>query len=321
MEVQDAYHTQIKHYPELIEFLLKQDITVQYLVHKDLLHSKTSILDDLHKRLHLEGYGARIISKRDDSTFLWGNGLYSPKYTSTHYTLFLLMHLNIDPSISIYQESVLCLKELWPKYGLVRPRHYQDLCVSAMVLNMFAYAHVEELACYEIIDYILSHQFLDGGFNCSWQNKPKPQHSSLHTTLSVLEALDQYERQGIKYRLDEIKTALKLAQEFILSKQLFISTKTNQAIHPSFIVCSFPYHWRYDILRALDYFVSVNHPYDPRMKRAIELLCSRMDESGYMPVEANRIGLRHFTLEKARSHSGFNTHRMMRVLRQYANSI
>ncbi|MEI7667871.1 MAG: hypothetical protein WCI62_02605, partial [Erysipelotrichaceae bacterium] len=142
MEAHEAYLTQVNHYPKIIEFLLKQDISVQYQVHRDLLHSKQSILDDLHKRLHLEGYGAKLISKRDDSSYLWGNGIYSPKYISTHYTLFLLMHLNIDPSISVYQESVLRLKSLWPSFGLVRLRHYQDLCVSAMVLNMFVYAKV-----------------------------------------------------------------------------------------------------------------------------------------------------------------------------------
>ncbi len=77
----------------------------------------------------------------------------------------------------------------------------------------------------------------DGGWNCSWERKPKPKQSSLHTTLSVLEAFHAYIENGYTYKIDEIHLVIPKGVSYILSKRLFIRLEQTKSIIK--IYCSF----------------------------------------------------------------------------------
>ncbi len=106
-----------------------------------------------------------------------------------------------------------------------------------MFLNYASYftAHEEKLK--SVIDMLLKELMLDGGFNCR-SNRSKAIHSSLHSTLSVLEGLTEYERNGYTYRLKEVKKAINSSKEFILIHQLFISDRTGKVIDKNFLKLS-----------------------------------------------------------------------------------
>ena len=115
-----------------------------------------------------------------------------------------------------------------------------------------------------IVDCILAQIMPDGGFNCM-SNRFQTVHSSLHTTMSVLEGITEYEIQGYTYKLAELIQAKKSSIEFILMHQLFRSDRTGEIINKDFLKLTYPCRWRYDILRALDYFQHSKLNWDDRM--------------------------------------------------------
>lgn len=61
-----------------------------------------------------------------------------------------------------------------------------DVCVNGMALQLLTYFQQNEEDLKSVVDFILSEKVGDGGFNCQ-SNRQGCHHSSLHTTLSVLE--------------------------------------------------------------------------------------------------------------------------------------
>jgi hypothetical protein len=129
-----------------------------------------------------------------------------------------------------------------------------------------------------------------------------------------LEGITEYEQNGYQYRLDELKRAQQLSVEFVLMHQLFLSDKTGEIIHKDFLKLSFPCRWRYDILRALDYFQYSKTKWDPRMDPAIEVLLKKRNKNLTWNVNAHHPGQIHFEMEKAGKPSQWNTLRALRVL-------
>ncbi len=292
----------------VIDWLMKQNPVIKRLTAIHLLNQDIPYTN--------EGYINDYLDLFDHEKKLWGQGVYSPKWISTHYTMLELMTMEINPQNAIYQEGLkTLLKYLWPAHGMYNKRVHVDMCVAAMVLNMCAYGQLKEPKIDEMIDYILAHPMPGGGWNCSWERKPKPHIASVHTTLSVLEALHQFLHQGYTYRRDEVREALYQGIETLLSRDLYKNKKTGVPIHPTMTKGSYPARWKYDILRVLEFLTTMHFPYDPRMQDALNLLKSEM-KGPFMPKGSKIPGLIHFPLEQGR-YGAFNTLRMLKVLKMY----
>jgi len=189
-----------------------------------------------------------------------------------------------------------------------------------MFLNYASFFGIPEEPLRPIVDYILNNQVLDGGFNCEF-NRRGAVHSSMHTTICVLEGMLEFIKAGYQYRCEDLLRAKGEAEEFLLEHHLYKSDRTGEIIDQKWTRLSFPSRWRYDILRALIYFVDANTPYDKRMKSAIDLLISKQRKDGNWPVQAKHPGQVHFDMEKTGSPSRFNTLRALRVLNAYSPEI
>ena len=303
---------------EIINWLLQSDVSIQYQVHRDLLNTDRH---DLKKRILSEGWGAKLLSYRKDNKH-WGLGYYQPKWTSSHYTLLDIKNLNPVQDHLLVKESIdHILDHDKGEDGGVNPSgtvNQSDVCLNGMVLNFACYFKSEEEKLKSIVDFILSQQLPDGGFNCRY-NRSGARHSSLHSSLSLCEGFREYLIYGYSYRKNEIQIAEKKAQEFILLHQLFISDRTGEIIHPAFLKLSYPGRWRYDILRALNYFRSAEYPYETRMKPALDVLIKKRRKNGMWPVQAKHPGKTHFDYEKTGKESKWNTLRALRVLKYYLN--
>ena len=302
----------------LSDWLLGGDVSVQYQVHRDLLSSPLDVQKNIRSRIALEGWGKRLLDERDLASGLWGGGIYSPKWVSTHYTLLELKNLGLPPETMTYREGcILLLNTLWPDLGKNKRAEdmSRDVCIIAMVLGMSCYAGIQSVKTDEIVDYMLYRQFTDGGWNCRWDKGAV--RSSLHTTLTVLEAFRDYEQAGYTYRLDEIRSRIPAAQEFILKKRLFRSARTGEVIDSKMLMLSYPCRWKYDILRCLDYFASVQKEYDIRMEEALQILLSKRRKSSRWPVQHKHAGRVFFDPEPTGGDSRMNTLRALRVLKLY----
>lgn len=300
----------------IIEWLLEGDVSIQYQVHRDLLKVEQK---DLQKRITSEGWGARYLSKRNPDGH-WGQKFYQPKWTSTHYTLLDLRNLCIAPDCGEIQETLeLILRTEKGQDGGIRPIgtvQASDVCINGMFLNYASYFRTTVDKLESVVDFILSQVMPDGGFNCM-SNRSGAIHSSLHSTLSVLEGITEYEKNGYQYRLKELELARQSSMEFVLIHQLFLSDRTGEVIRREFLRLPYPGRWRYDILRALDYFQYAREFWDDRMDPAIQVLLKKRNRDLSWNLQANHPGQVHFEMEKPGKPSRWNTLRALRVLDQY----
>lgn len=300
----------------MIDWLLQGDVCIQYQVHRDLLGEERP---DLQERISEMGWGARFLDERRSDGH-WGRDFYQPKWTSTHYTLLDLKTLQAPLDHPLIQESVdLVVEGYKGEDGGINPGKTikeSDVCVNGMFLNYGCYFGVDEGKLESIIDFILEQRMPDGGFNCQ-KNRSGARHSSMHSTISLLEGMLEYRRHGYTYRRDELEDADRAAREFLLMHQLYRSDRTGEIIHKDFLRLSFPGRWRYDILRALDYFQDACVEWDGRMAPAMEVLMNKRRRDGRWPLQARIPGQTHFDMEQAGKPSRWNTLRASRVLRAY----
>jgi hypothetical protein len=109
--------------------------------------------------------------------------------------------------------------------------------------------------------------------------------------------------------------ATRRAHEFLLEHRIYKSHRTGETVHPAMTRMHFPPRWRYDFIRALDYFQLVNAPRDERMSDALELLFQKQRKDGYWPDYSPWTGRMYFRMEKAGKPGRWNTLRALRVLK------
>jgi hypothetical protein len=301
---------------QILNWLLDGDVAIQYQVHRDLLGVEKPLLQD---RIATEGWGAAFLSKRKEEGY-WGRGFYQVKWISSHYSILDLRNLCISPDIPELRESVLIvLDNHKAEDGGINPGKtikQSDVCINGMVLNYASYFKMTEEDLRSIVDFIIDQQMQDGGFNCE-SNREGAIHSSLHTTISILEGIQEYAANNYTYRLEELTQIASEAREFILQHRLFRSDRTGEIIDKRMLMLSYPSRWRYDILRALDYFQNAHIPYDPRMQPALEVLLKKRRKDNRWPVQARHPGQTHFDMEKTGDPSRWNTLRALRVLTHF----
>ena len=301
---------------EIIAWLLEGDVAIQYQVHRDLLDE---IRPDLQARIATEGWGARFLSLRKEEGH-WGRGFYQVKWISTHYTLLDFRNLNIAPDQpEIYASIKQIIDQQIAADGGVNPHgqiQVSDVCINGMFLDYATYFGIPPDDLFSIVDYVIVMHMPDGGFNCRL-NRSGAVHSSMHSTISVLEGIQGYAQYGYTYRLEELQKAAAASREFLLQHNLFRSDRTGDIIDKRYLMLSYPSRWRYDILRALDYMQNAGIPYDPRMQDAIDVLLRKRRKDGTWPVQARHPGQTHFEMEKTGRPSRWNTLRALRVLRHF----
>lgn len=303
----------------ILTWLMEGDVSIQYQAQRDLLGINNL---ELQKRIATEGWGARFLQARHADGH-WGQKFYQPKWTSSHYTLLDLRHLCFPSDHPLIQESIVQILETLkaPDGGIlpIGTDQKSDLCINGMVLNYACYFQAPAPLLNSIVDMIIAHQMADGGFNCRI-NRSGAVHSSLHTTISVLEGLWEYIHNGYTYQAEAVERMAAEAREFILQHQFFRSDHTGEIIDKRFLMLSFPSRWRYDILRGLAYFQISGQPYDPRMQPALDVLFSKRRQDGMWPVQAKHLGQTHFEMEKTGGASRWNTLRAWRVLRHFGET-
>lgn len=302
---------------QIFEWLLKGDVSIQYQVYRDLLGIDRK---DLQDRISNEGWGKQFLSKRKPNGH-WGERFYQPKWISTHYTLLDLRNLNLSPNNKLVKESIdQVLNTSKAEDGGIQlgpsTAKHSDVCVNGMFLNYASYFKTPEKELYSIVDSLLNEIMPDGGFNCRTK-RSGARHSSLHSTISVLEGLFEFQKAGFAYRKNEISIAIQSAEEFMLIHRLFISDRTGKIIHKDFLKLSYPSRWKYDILRALDYFQEAERKWDVRMDEAIRVILKKRNKDGTWNMQAAHPGELHFIMENTGKPSRWNTLRAMRVLKHF----
>ena len=155
-------------------------MAIQYQTRRDLLDSDQR---SLRERIAAEGWGAGFLSLRRSDGH-WGRAYYQPKWTSTHYTLLDLKNLAVSPFTQPVRRTIqIVLESEKGADGGINPSvtiKQSDVCLTGMFLNAASYFRAQERALRPIVDFILSQQLSDGGFNCRF-NRSGAEHSTRHS--------------------------------------------------------------------------------------------------------------------------------------------
>ena len=305
----------LKSYDELIDWLLEGDVSIQYQVHKFLLGKERS---DLQGRILKEGWGRGfLLARNEDGT--WGQKYYQPKWISTHYTLLDIRHLmcSMDNEIQSLINQ-LSEKEKGPDGGIlpIGTSQASDVCVNGMFLNFASYFHADEEGLRSVVDFLITEWMEDGGFNCR-SNRSGATHSSMHSTISVLEGIDAYLSRDYTYKRKELERCKSKSEEFLLMHHLYKSDRTGEIISREFLRLCHPSRWKYNVLRAMDYFALSKSSWDGRMEDALKSILEKRRKDGTLPVNAHHPGKTHFQMERAGQASRWNTLKLLRILKHF----
>ena len=207
----------------LIDWLMKGDPAIRWQTMRDLLDSSQKQWQSEQRRTLKEGWGVKLLSLQS-SDGQWGGGLYSPKWTSTTYTLLTLRSIGIPRNHKKAQRGAqLVLDGI---LGETCDNKFQerlvrcDRCVVGMMLLLAIYFEIDDERIDAIVENLLKEVMPDGGWNCKRQLH-RTTHSSLHTTINVLEGLREYiELRRGALRKDTL-IAERNALEFMLKHKLF----------------------------------------------------------------------------------------------------
>ena len=291
---------------------------IRWQVMRDLLDAPARTVERERQKVATEGWGARLLA-RQDPVGTWAGGMYTPKWTSTTYTMLLLRDLGLPPdNPQAYRACALLLdRGFYTDGGISFGWGASETCVTGMALSILCHFQYDDERLDAIADHLLGQQMTDGGWNC--RGPYGATHSSVHTTISVLEGLRLYELHR-RRKLRAIRAAQGRGREFLLVHRLYRSHRTGAVIKPVFLRFSFPPRWHYDVLRALDHFQSVRAKRDRRLAEAIDVVHRARMPDGRWLLRNRYKGNVFFELERPGAPSRWNTLRALRVLRWWGDT-
>jgi hypothetical protein len=288
---------------------------------RDLTHEPADVVAAERSRIATEGWGARLLALQAPDG-LWDGRPWSQDWTDTFHVLELLRRFGLDPESEQARRAVGLVREhvVWRGGAPVETpwadnRFFEgevEPCINGNVVATGSYFGVDMAA---LVDRLLGEQLPDGGWNCEVENGATV--SSFGTTINVLEGLLEHERAV--GGSDEVATARRRGEEYLLERRLFRRKSTGEVVDPSWLEFSFPHWYFYDVLRALDYLRDAELEADERVAEAIGVVERNRDPEGRWPLQNVHQGEAHFEMDAGEGKpSRWNTLRAMRVLDWFA---
>jgi hypothetical protein len=312
----------------VLDWLLDSDPAIRWQVLRDLVDAPVEVVERERAQTAIKGWGARLLALQGEDG-QWAGGACFPArsfqqwdksqgqpWISTLPTLQLLHDFGVDPRSDGVRRAVALVREhcRWEHAGQPFFRGEVEPCVNGRTVTLGTYfgQNVDG-----IVVRLLDEQLQDGGWNCEAENGSV--RSSFATTINVLEGLLAHERAtgGSPGSI----AARRRGEEYLLERKLFRRRSTGEVVNPSWLQFSFPTHWHYDVMRALEYFRLAADVPDPRLEEAIHLLRSKQQPDGTWLLENTHPGKVHFELESGDNEPGrWSTLRALRILGWYEKS-
>src|SRR5258706_8151657 len=183
----------------VIEWLLEGDPAIRWQVLRDLVGAADGAVERERRKVGREGWGARLLARQDpEGTWAGGKssdgGLYSPKWTSTTYTMLLLRDFGLPSASKQARKACKLLLDgglqrdgginygVWAKWT-----RRSETWVTGMVLSILSYFEFDDARLKTIARHLLEQQMADGGWNCRRAGGAAQFFG--FTTISLLEGL------------------------------------------------------------------------------------------------------------------------------------
>ena len=303
-----------------IDWLLAGDPAIRWQVLSDLTGAPPDEVAAERARVEHEGWGARLLALEDPDG-LWAGGACFPAdyrwgqpggqpWTATMNTLQTLRILGLDPESDAARRAIGLVAENG-RWENQRQRYFDgevEPCINGRTIETGAYFGVDVAP---IVERILAERLEDGGWNCEAEKGSV--RSSFATTINVLDGLLEFERAT--GGSPDVRSAREGGEEYLLERGLFRRRSNGEVVHPGYLDLAFPYYWRYDVLRGLDYFRRSGADPDPRVAEAVEVVRAKQQPDGRWLLDRIHRGPVHFDVESpVGAPSRWNTLRALRVL-------
>lgn len=311
----------------VIDWLLDADPAIRWQVMRDLLDAPADDWRAERGKIENQGWGARLFALQDDDG-QWDGGAFVPKgfseqkwrdegqpWTPTCWTLAQLREFGLEPNCDCAVRTVRLVGEN-ARWDHDRQPYWAgevEECINGRTVADGAYFGVDVSP---IVQRLLHERQQDGGWNCERANGSRV--SSFDSTISVLEGLLEYERRAGP--TPQTQSARRGGEEYLLRRSLFRRLSTGEVADAQYLAFTHPNHWRYDILRALDYFRSASmfdqtEP-DLRLAEAVDQVRVKRQADGRWLMDWTARGRRWFELDAGVGQpSRWITLRALRVLR------
>jgi hypothetical protein len=311
----------------VIEWLLDSDPSIRWQVMRDLLDVPRSEWTAERAKVETEGWGARLLSCQD-ADGQWAGGAFVPAgfdprewsdrgqpWTATAFSLSQLREFGLDPASDRAKRTVEMIgaSSRWDEGGQPYWKGEVEECVNGRTVADGAYFGVDVSP---VVARLIGERLDDGGWNCERINGSV--RSSFASTINVLEGLLEHEKAT--GGTPGSQEARKLGEEFLLKRNLFRRLGTGEPADERFLRFVHPNRWRYDVLRALDYFrcsamLTGDGP-DPRLGEAVGHVRSRRLQDGTWSLDWSLAGRVWFEVDDGPGKpSRWVTLRAMRVLK------
>jgi hypothetical protein len=320
-----------------MDWLLEpQDIGVRYLALRDLMHADPRELDTACKKAHTEGPIAFVLAKMDKDGW-WakpGPG-YSPKYTSTAWSIMLLAQLGADIGADARIEKA-CSYLL--EHNLANERHFTingnssgtvdclqgNLCGALMDLGCCdprldkAFEWMARSVTGEgvapMTDKMAPVRYYVAkcgpNFACGYNDNK----SCAWGTAKVMLAFSRLPKAK---RTPLIDRAIKVGVDFMFSKDpAEADYPGGYAAKPSgnWWKFGFPVFYITDILQIVEAMVGLEYGKDPRLARALNLVREKQDSNGRWALEYDYTGKTWVDFGPKKQPNKWVTLRALRVL-------
>jgi hypothetical protein len=312
---------------QVIDWLLDSDPVIRWQVMRDVLDAPEPDWMAERAKVETEGWGARLLSCEDQDG-QWAGGAFVPRdfdfqewqevgqpWTATAFCLSQLREFGLDPASDRASRAVELIgaNSRWDHADEPYWEGEVEECINGRAAADGAYFGVDVSS---IVQRLAGERLDDGGWNCERANGSV--RSSFATTINVLEGVLEYERAT--GGTPESREARKSGEEYLLERNLFRRLRTGEPADEQFLSFLHPNRWRYDILRALDYFRSsaalTGAAHDSRLGEAVDHVRSRRLADGRWPLDWSLPGRVWFQVDDGVGKpSHWVTLRAMRVLR------
>jgi len=310
----------------VIDWLLDSDPSIRWQVMRDLLDVPESQWAAERAKVANTGWGARLLAYQDEDG-QWAGGSFLPSgfdfqewedvgqpWTATAFSLSQLREFGLDPASDPAKRAVdlVGVNSRWDHASEPYWEGEVEECINGRVAADGAYFGADVSP---IVGRLVGERLDDGGWNCERVNGSV--RSSFASTINVLEGLLEYERAT--GGTPESRAARQSGEEYLLKRSLFRRLSSGEPADEQFLSFLHPNRWRYDVLRALDYFWSAaaltGAEPDPRLGEAVDHVRSRRLVDGNWPLDWSMPGRVWFEVDDgAGKPSRWVTLRAMRVL-------
>jgi len=297
---------------ETIDWLLTVDSSIRWQVMNDLLDIDKTSVNKEREKVSKAGWGKILLEKQDDDC-KWANSLYSPKWISTTYSLYILKELGILQNEQtqkgceqLFENGIFNNEEI----RLSRNRLLRDNAITGLVLGILSYFNYKDERLHSIAQFLSKNQ--NGNGTWHYDNKEGADKYAFETTLLILKGLFDYQKY-IPNSLN-LNQSIEKAQNFLLSYNLFLDKSSKKPIKKDWLLFSYPNYWHYDILTTLDYFREIDFKSESLID-AIEFIQKKQNKDGTWNLQNKHKGLTYFEMEEVGKPSRWNTLRALRILK------